>query len=324
MKKYLAVFISLAFFYTNAQTKIIFTAIDYSRDEVRAAVCDSDGNNRTELGFNKTYLPIWFGNKILLNSDSFIWQCDSSGQNLQKLFPGYRSTVSTNKKLFAFYDSNGIAVADENGRIIKQIAVNVFEDASITWSNDDKKISFFDPDKKRCFLFSLENDSLEIFGDLVFHPLWNPKNEIILFNKALTDGKYAVIVKLKNGEEEIINQQNENAVVPIWSHSGTKIAYLSFTTLIENSPESDLYPCDLVIYDFEKKKHQVLSSEASFTDKAFPQMCFDEKDEFLYFTKINDNNLGSLARVNLVTWQVEIISKDSFIDERFPQVKTFK
>ena len=121
----------------------------------------------------------------------------------------------------------------------------------------------------------------------------------------------------------IINKKDENAVVPIWSNAGDKIAYLSFKTVVQNSPESDLYPCNLMLYDVGKRSSQILSGDASFTDKAFPQMCFDEKDEYIYFTKINEAGLGSIARINLKTLQQETISKDSNLDERFPSVKNF-
>lgn len=308
----------------NSQTKIIFTSIDYPNDEVCATICEIDGSNRNELGFNKTYLPAWFNDKVLLNSDNFIWQCDTSGENLIKLFPGYRVSVSNNKKMFAFYDKDGIGISDEKGKIIKQFAVNTFKDAAITWSKKDDKVSFFNPEKEIGYLFNLTNDSLEKFGDSVYHPLWNPKNDLILFNRAASDGKFDVIMKKNQlGSEIIINKKNENAVVPIWSNGGDKIAYLSFQNVLENSPETDLFACDLVLYDVEKKTAQILSTNAGFTDKAFPQMCFDEKDEFIYFTQINENGLGSIARINLKNLSQETISRDITLDERFPNVRTF-
>lgn len=307
-----------------SQTKIIFTAIDYNHDEVRATICESDGSKRNELGFNKTYLPVWFNDKILLNSDTFIWQCDTSGENLLKLFPGYRVSVSNNKKMFAFYNKDGIGISDEVGKVVKRIMVNAFQDAAITWSKNDDKVSYFDPDKKICYLFNLTNDSLEIFGDSIFHPLWNRENDYVLYNRALSNGKFAVVLKSKQTQSElIINKQNENAVVPIWSNSGDKIAYLSFQTEIENSPETDIYTCNLVLYDLKKGTTQILVTDAGFTDKSYPQLCFDEKDEFLYYTKVNEIGLGSIARVSLNTLQRETISKDFNIDERFPLVKTF-
>lgn len=325
MKKFLSTLIVIAAIQILPQTKIIFTAIDYPNDEVRAVICDGDGSNRIELGFNKTYLPVWFNDKILLNSDTFIWQCDTSGENLQKLFPGYRAVVSHNKKTFAFYDRDGIGVADASCKVIKQIAVNTFEDAAITWAKNDDKVSYFDPEKEICYLFNLENDSLEMFGDSIYHPLWNQSNELVLYNRALPNGEFSVFVNsVKSDSKIVISNPQENALVPIWSSGGNKIAYLSFKTEIENSLESDLFPCNLILYDLEKKISTILSTEAGFTDKAFPQMCFDERDEFLYFTIINENNLGSIARVNVKTLKQETISVNMLLDERFPLVKSFK
>ncbi len=307
------------------QTKIVFTSIDYSNEEVRAVICEDDGNNRNELGFSKTYLPVWFNDKILLNSDTFIWQCDTSGENLSKLFPGYKVSVSNNKKMFAFYDKDGIGIADLSNRIVKQIMVNAFKDAAITWSKNDDRVSYFDPEKGICYLFNLTNDSLEVFGDSIFHPLWNLNNDYVLYNQTLSDGKFDVVLKnVLTGLQTIINKKDENVVVPIWSNFGNKVAYLSFNDNIENLPQTDLYPCRLVLYDIESKNSTTLSTEAAFTDKAFPQMCFDNNDEFIYFTKINENGLGSIARVNLKNLNQDVISRDLTLDERFPQVCIFK
>ena len=324
MKTFLLIFALSVITRLCSQTKIVFTAIDYQHDEVRAVICNSNGSSRTELGFNKTYLPVWLKDKILLNSDTFIWQCDTSGSNLQKLLAGYRVTVSNNENMFAFYDKDGIAISDVKGNITKRIEVSIFEDAAITWSKNDDKVSFFDPDKKVCFLFNLTNDSIEVFGDSIYHPLWNLKNDLVLFNKAKADGRFDVVLKKMNSDSAvIINSAIENAVVPIWSNDGSKVAFLSFETEIENSLQTDLFPCKLVLYDLETRNKRVLSADAGFTDKAFPQMCFDGKDEFISFTKINENGIGSIARVNLQTFEQEVISKNPALDERFPHVKSF-
>jgi len=326
MTKFLITYLCVFILQVYSQTKIVFTSIDYSIDEIRATICDADGNNHFELGFNKTYLPVWFNDNVLLNSDTFIWQCDTSGTNLKKLFPGYRVTVSNNMKMFAFYDQNGIGISNDNGKIIKQLMVNAYEDVAITWSKKDDKVSYFDPEKKICYLFNLANDSLEIFGDSIYHPMWNSENNYVLFNRASADDKFDIYVQKNDSANSkfIINKKDENVVVPIWSNDGRKIAYLSFKSAIENSLENDLYPCDLILYDLEKRSSQLISTEAGFTDKAFPQMCFDETDEFIYFTKINEYGLGSIARINLENLQQETVSKDSNHDDRFPQVKTFK
>lgn len=308
----------------HAQTKVVFTAIDYSNNEVRAVISDSDGGNRAELGFNKTYLPVWFNGKILLNSDYFVWQCDTSGQNLHKLFPGYRSSVSNNKTMIAFYDKDGISISDEKGRIIKQISVNAFQDVAITWSFDDKKVSYFNSEKNSCFLFNIESDSLEIFGDSIYHPVWSPDNKWIMYNRFNKEGRFSIIIRrIYDGREFTIGDSNENAVVPIWSSSGNKIAYLSINLDLQNLVELDLVPCKLFLFELNKMSSTLISEDAGFTDNAYPQMCFDESDEFIYYTKINENNLGSIARINLKNFEEKILSKDFFIDERFPQVKSF-
>lgn len=326
MKKFLFIYLFLILIPLKAQSKLVFTSIDYQNDDVRAAICESDGSNRLELGFNKTYLPVWFNNKIILNSDTFIWECDTAGSNLTRLFPGYRVTPSHNQEKFAFYNEDGIGIADVNRKLIKQISVDALNDAAITWSKNDDKVSFFGSEKMKCYLFNLLNDSLETFGDSILHPLWNSSNDYVLYNHALTTDSFEVVLQLDgiNDSKKVISKKDENAVVPIWSNDGNKIAYLSFKSAVEYSQFTDMYSCNLIIYELGKDTSQVISENASFTDKAFPQMCFDEKDEFIYFTKINKNGIGSIARINLSTLQEEVISKDSNLDERFPLVKTFR
>jgi len=177
-----------------SQTKIIFTYVDYEHDEVRAAICNEDGSSRYDLGFNKTYLPVWFQDNILFNSDTFIWKCDTTGENLTKMNEGYRVSVSNDKKKYAFYNLQGIAVANDSGKIIKQMMVDAWEEVGITWSKEDSMISYYNLEKEKCNLFNLNNDSIIIFGDSIYHPLWNKNHNKILYNKKNSENKYNILV----------------------------------------------------------------------------------------------------------------------------------
>jgi hypothetical protein len=333
---FILVFISLGCYNDYAQIKIIFTSIDYNTEDVRAVICDFDGSNRIDLGFNKTYLPVWFNDKILFNSDTYMWECDTAGNNLKQLPEGFRISVSNDKTKFAFYNSKGIAISDSSGKIIKQILVDAWEDITITWSKDDEMISFYNPELDICYLFKLSNDSLMVFGDSIYHPLWNKKNDKILYNKITDEGFFDVMLidSLGSKNPVRINSEKELAVVPVWSNSGEKIAYLSAAAEPEEEWITDMLTSKLILYDLNTSASIILTERAGFTDQAFPQIFFDENDEYIYFTSINDNGMGALTRINLnflnnsdlsgqLPIQIEIISKDSSVDDRFPQVKKF-
>ncbi|MBZ0200357.1 MAG: hypothetical protein K8H86_10850, partial [Ignavibacteriaceae bacterium] len=285
MKKYLLVFWFTLGAVGFAQTKIIYTAVDYVNNEVRAAICDADGSNKYDLGFNRTYLPVWFGDNILFNSDTYIWQCDSTGENLKQLSPGYRVSVSHNQKKYAFYSSPGISIADTSHKVIKEILIDPWEDVSITWSKDDSKISYFNNSTKKLFLFDLATDSVMTFGDFAFHPLWNPTDNSILFNQKNEKELFDVftIDSLDSPDKKMISTPGEMAVVPVWSNDGQKIAYLSIHSAEDDSAVSDMLKSDIILYDKLTGEKKILADNAGFTDQAFPQVTFDANDEYIYY-----------------------------------------
>ncbi len=311
--------------FSYGQTKIVYTAVDYINNEVRAAICNADGLNKYDLGFNRTYLPVWFGDNILFNSDTYIWQCDSTGENLKQLSPGYRVSVSHDQTKYAFYSSPGISIADTSHKIIKEILIDPWEDVSITWSKDDSKISYFNNSTKKLFLFDLATDSVMMFGNFVFHPLWNPSDNSILYNQKNENELFDVftIDSLDSPDKKMINKPGEMAVVPVWSNDGEKIAYLSIHSEKDDSVQSDMLKSDLVLFDKKTGEKKILATDAGFTDQAFPQVTFDENDKYIYYTSITEYGTGALARVYLTTGETEIISKDPKIDDRFPHVKIF-
>lgn len=309
-----------------SQTKIIYTSVDYVHEEVRAAISDSAGKNKTDLGFSKTYLPVWFGSNILFNSDTYIWQCDTTGNNLTQVMPGFRVSVSNDKKKFAFYNAEGIGISDSSLKIIKQVYVEPWEDVTITWTQDDDKISFYNKKKEQCFLFNLSRDSIIEFGSKIIQPLWHLNNSIVLYNRGDQSGRFDVVLFDEASQDSsVISQPDEMALVPVWSSGGDKIAYLSIK---EGKADSlgiitDMIFADLILYDLQADEKKILTADAGFTDKAFPQMFFDEEDSYLYYTAITGNGTGALAKINLETFWKTILIKEPLIDERFPHVKTF-
>ncbi|MEO8398422.1 MAG: hypothetical protein ABI550_01265 [Ignavibacteriaceae bacterium] len=312
-------------FLSFPQTKIIYTAVDYSLNEVRAAICDSSGSNKYDLGFSKTYLPVWFGDNILFNSDTYIWKCDTVGGNLTKMMEGFRVSVSHDETMFAFYNLKGIGIADTSGKIIKQYLVEPWRDVTITWSKNDDQISYYNLEKETCYLFNLENDSLINFGEEIFNPLWHKSNSYILYNQKNKDGLFDVILNsIEKNKRLILNSPGEMALVPIWSNDGTKIAYLVIKDKPKMEVQTDMLESTLMLYDLKTKAHTILTGDAGFTDQAFPQMSFDKNDKNIYYTSISSTGIGTLTKINLKTLSKEIISRNKNIDERFPLVKTFK
>ena len=309
-----------------SQTKIVFTSVDASNDEVRAQVFNENGNNRIDLGFSKTYLPVWFGDKILYNSDTYIWECDTTGENLKQREDGFRISVSHDQTKYAFYNNDGIGIADTSGKIINQVMVEAWPNVTITWSLDDSKISYYDIEKEKCFLFDLKNDSLITFGEWIYHPLWHKNQNKILYNKAAGEEEFDVVIQdsMDFSTAAIINKPGEMAVVPVWSDLGDKIAYLVIKKDSAVQVDSDMLPSFLMLYNLNTKEHTMLADDAGFTDEAFPQISFDARDENIYYTAINENGLGEIKKINLLTREEFTLSDNPSIDDRFPQVKTFK
>jgi len=304
-----------------SQGNILFTYVDYKNGEVRAAICDQSGNNRNDLGFNKTYLPVWFNGKIILNSLNYIWICERNGANFTKIREGFRASSSLSNKYFAFYTQEGIAIFDSSFKLRKELSLNVWTDVSVTWLKNDSVISFFDSEKESTVLFNIENDSLYIFGKDIYHPIWNPKSGDIIYNKILSNGNFAIYKSLDDmpGENDsLLTLQTENAIVPVWSNNYDKIAYMRIKEDSLQTIESDMLSAEIILYDLCLNKYSLISEDAGYTDQAYPQFSFDENDEYIYYTALTENGSGIIKKININTLKAEIITKDLQIDERIP------
>lgn len=304
-----------------SQGNILFTYVDYKNDEVRAAVCDQSGNNRIDLGFNKTYLPVWFKGKIILNSLNYIWTCEVNGENFTKIGEGFRASSSISNRYFAFYTQEGIAIYDSSYKLKKELSLNVWTDVSITWLNNDSIISFFDTEKESTVLFNIETDSLYIYGKDIYHPVWNKKTGEIVYNKILDNGNFAIFKSSSDTpgiSDSILTLASENAIVPIWSNSYDKIAYMRIKEDSLQSIDSDMMLADIILYDFMTKKYYMIAGDAGYTDQAYPQFSFDETDENLFYTALNQEGSGIIKKINIKTLQTDQITKDLQIDERIP------
>lgn len=304
-----------------SQGNILFTYVDYKNGEVRAAVCDGYGNDRIDLGFNKTYLPIWFNGKIILNSLNYVWSCEANGDNLTKIGEGFRASTSISNKYFAFYTQEGIAIYDSSYKIKKELSLNVWTDVSITWLNNDSIISFFDTEKGSTVLFNIETDSIYIYGKDIYHPIWNKKTREIIYNKVLDNGNFAIFksgFNTPNINDLLLTLESENAIVPIWSNNYDKIAYMRIKEDSLQSIDSDMMLADIILFDFPSGKYYLISGDAGYTDQAYPQFSFDETDENLFYTALTQDGSGIIKKLNIKTLHTDIITKDLQIDERIP------
>lgn len=308
-----------------AQEKLLFTYIDYSANEVRSAICDADGNNVIDLAFGKSFLPVWMNDKVILSTQSFIRLCDTAGLDMQKIGLGYRASVSNKEDMFAFYNKDGIIVYDSSKKFVKQIEVEPWTEVTITWSNDDSRISFYELKTQLCKIYDLKSDSIFVFGSFVYHPLWNRNNNLILYNKQLESGLFGVFITSKPSDAygKMITSENEMCVVPGWSNKGDKIAFLRIRPDSLQPSQGDMYISDLVLYDLNSKKFSVLADDAGFTDQAFPQFSFDSNDEYIFYTAVNKDGNGVIKKINISTLESEVITKDFSLDHRLPVYKNF-
>ncbi len=310
-----------------SQNKILFTYVDYKNDEVRAAISDDDGENKIDIGFNRTYLPVWFGNKIIYNSANLIWVCDSHGDDLTKIAPGFRASTSKNHSMFAFYNQDGIAVYDSSGKLFKQVSVDPWTEVTITWMKNDSVISFYDIEKQTCYLFNLYMDSIYIFGKNIYHPLEQNNGGKILYNKQLENGTYSVFItdsSTSTSDDYQLTLPDEMCVVPHWSNDGNKLAFLRIKPDSLQTIESDMFLADLILYDITINKFFLLANDAGFTDQAYPQFTFDETDQFIFYTAIHQNGNGYIRKINVDSSEIITITKDFRTDERLPLFKSLK
>lgn len=325
--KFFLYFICLILYFSvqiSGQGNILFTYVDYKNGEVRAAVCDEFGENRVDLGFNKTYLPVWFNGKIILNSLNFIWSCEVSGENLTKIREGFRASGSVSNKYFAFYTQEGIAIYDTVYKLKKELSLNVWTDVSITWLNNDSIISFYDTEKESTIFFNIEKDSLFTYGKDIFHPIWNSQTGEIIYNKVLDNGNFAIFLShfdIPGNNDSLLTLESENALVPVWSNNYDKIAYMRIKEDSLQVIESDMMLADIIIYDLRTRKYYLLAQDAGYTDQAYPQFSFDKTDENLFYTALSQRGSGIIKKINIETLQTDIITKDLQIDERIPLFK---
>lgn len=308
-------------FQNFAQTKILYTSLDYSTGDLRACIMNYDGTNKIDLGFNKTYLPFWVGNNIFFNSDTYIWKVEVDGSNMREVIQGYRVAESNSRDKFAFYNEDGIGITDITGKLLKQIYVDCWQDVSITWSKNDKHITYYKYETEKCYMFELETETVSVFGNYVYHPLWHSNHEMILYNKMMLNELYGVYLR-KGNDDVLISNPTGMSVVPIWSNDGTKIAYFEIMEFVDYEVESDMYTSQLILYDVATGESKVLTDDGGFTDKAFPQFSFDELDENIYYTSISNKGYGSITKISLKTGEKNVISKNPEIDERFPLIRT--
>jgi len=302
------------------QEKLIFTYIDHINGELRAALYDNNTNERLDLGFNNTFLPIWYGNRILLNSQSFIWISDASAKDYTKVCVGFKAAASNLTNKFAVYTPMGISIYDSNLNVQKKIDVDYSDNVSLTWLFNDSVISFFDADKESTVFYYLDRDSVSVFGQGVYHPVWNPKTNEILYNKKNESGfgVFLTTERKVSDFDRMISFGDEYSIVPIWSNKFDKIAYFRIKEDSLQIYKSDLILADIILYDFLKDKYYLIADDAGYTDQAYPQFTFDINDENIFYTAISEYSLGMICKVNISTQQKIILTKDLKIDERLP------
>jgi Tol biopolymer transport system component len=257
--------------------------------------------------------------QILFNGRSFIWKCDAEGNELHKVVPGARASVSHSQDKFACYSDTGIYIVSAGGEILKRLELEVWRDITITWSPDDSWISFFDEAKNITMRYFLANDSVAELGKNIYQPVWNNRGDAFVYNREEPDGVFGVYISSPAGTKKISNEK-QNAFVPIWSNKNDLIAYLEILPDSLQKGYSDLLRSRLVLYDLQSATCTLAAEDAGFTDQVFPQFTFSENDEWIYYTGIDDRGYGRIMRLSVNSHQEEIILRGDTKDYRFPQL----
>lgn len=312
------------FFFTPGflASQILFTAIDHSANDVRACLLDDSTHEIIEISFNNSYLPIWFGVKIVFNYGNHIWISDKTTKDQRIIFEGLKPVVSRSNKYVAGYSKEGITIADSSGKVLKKIEVDYWEKITPTFSYDEKSISYFDKERESSFLFNWKNETNKLFGKNIYHPSWSPDGSKILFNFGKMDSNFRVAVVDSSWKEGIpmnfITNVNENSVLPIWSPKQNFIAYMTLNQ-INSKSESDLMNGTIILYDLKTKIKTILAEDAGFTEGAYPQFCFDQSEKYFYYTSINPLGNGAITRIDMQNnFQNEILTHDNNLDCRLP------
>lgn len=301
----------------HAQTRVLLTYVDNASGEARVGVWNEKEKSMLDLGFNKTYHPAKFGEKILMNGDSFVWSCAADGSGLRKIIYGYKAAVSHREDKFACYTGKGIGIVDSSGKTLKEIEVDPWTDMSVTWSENDESIYYYELVRQTCYRYDLHNDSLSVFGRGVYQPVFF--NGRIAFNKLSEDGIYSVFHGNTIADAKEISGKMEMALVPSLSHNGRFVAYLSILPDSLQPAHTDMFRGRLCLYDSQSGNTTILSENAGFSDQVFPQASFSEDDRHILFTTIGEQGFGEIYCINVLTGNYTFKIAKSGMDIRFPR-----
>ncbi|MBI2417922.1 MAG: hypothetical protein HYV28_08470 [Ignavibacteriales bacterium] len=300
----------------SAQSAYIYTYVDYKNQDARIAIQNEKTGKSFDVGFIQSHLPIWAGNEVIFNGQNTIWKCDREGENLRRISPGFRASLSHDGSKYACYTGEGITVFDTSGKMLKILDLTPWIDITITWKPGDSVITYFSEEKQSCMMYFLNNDSISTLGKRIYQPTWN-SHGICLYNKLEESGMYQVYTK-QGGRERKISFDDRMAVVPSWSNSGKAIAYLSVLPDSVQPGNTDMYVSELMLYETATGNTTILTSDAGFNDKVFPQLAFSEDDSFIYYTAVAENGNGKLKKINARTLESFVLREGAMIDCRFP------
>ncbi|NUN09604.1 MAG: PD40 domain-containing protein [Ignavibacteriaceae bacterium] len=320
MKKVILILLlALINLYPQKNTGVLITYGDFMNDEIRVGVLDIALGEINDLGFNKSYLPFIFQEKVFFNSDRFMWSVNWNGKELKQENKGFRGSPSPDGMLLAYYTSTGIEVVDAQLKRVKFLEVEFTPDVQITWLPSSEGLTF--SREGQTFVYNFRQDSIYQIGQSIFQPVWHPKSDKFIYTNLSQNNIYSI--KMGKGANTSRNDlyvtgSNAEAFAPQWSASGKYIAFYSIKKIPELAEELDMIHAEIVVVNSENLKVISTFKNAAYTDGVYPQFSFSPDERYIYYTGATKFGTGNICLGNLQTGEIKTVDTEEYLDIRFP------
>lgn len=320
MKKGILILLLFSFsLFPQYKSGILITYGDFMNDEIRVAIMDVTSGEINDLGFNKSYLPFIFRQKIFFNSDRFMWSVTGNGKELKQENKGFRGSPSPDGKLLAYYTSTGIEVVDSGLNRVKFLEVDFTPDVHITWLSSSEGLTF--SRGGQTFVYHFRYDSIYQIGQSILQPVWHPSSDKFIYTNLSQNNIYSIKMGRggnTNRNDLYVTGSNSEAFAPQWSPSGKYIAFYSVKKIPELAEELDMIHAEVVVVNSENLKVVASFKNAAYTDGVYPQFSFSPDEHYIYYTGATKFGTGNICIGNLQTGEIKTVDTEEYLDIRFP------